>query len=142
MPIPDKQELRRFCDIDGWEETQVTSRDHYRYRKTLDNGDVLRTRVSLGRGPACDDPALWNRIWRHQLQLKSDEEFWEVLQSGQPPVRGAPPAPVVEPQMPAWLFEALVLTFGVDEAEVREMSEDEAMERYLACCKGGGPTPA
>lgn len=142
MPIPDKQELRRFCEIDGWEQTNATSPDHHRYRKRLDDGTVLRTRVSLGRGPACDDPALWNRIWSVQLKLNSQEQFWKVLQTGEPAVRGEPPEPVPEPQMDAWLFEALVQTFGVDEADVRGMNADEALARYLAFCEGGGPTPA
>ncbi len=142
MPIPEKKELRRFCEIDDWEETEATTPDHHRYRKFLDDGSVLRTKISLGRGPVCDDPALWPRIWRHQLGLKSEGEFWEVLNSGKPPLRGDPPEPVPEPQMEAWLFEALVQTVGVDEGEVRAMTAEEALDRYLAFCEGGGPTPA
>jgi len=95
--------------------------------------------VSRGRGPVCADIALWNRIWRHQLGLTSEDEFWEVLKSGVPPTRGGPRQLVAEPQMPAWLFEGLVHTYGVEEDEVRSMSEADALARYLALCERGGP---
>jgi hypothetical protein len=141
VPIPEKRELCRFCEVDGWEKTEATRPDHHRYRKRLEDGTVLRTKVSLGRGPACGDPALWNQIWRHQLALKSEDQFWEVLDTGQPAVRGEPPEPLPEPQMDAWLFEALVHTVGVDEADVRGMDGDEALARYLAFCERGGGKP-
>ena len=136
MPVPDKRDLRRFCELDGWEQTGARSPDHDRYRKTLGNGDILRTRVSHGRGPACDDPALWNRIWRHQLALASEAEFWEVLRTRRPagrsPIRhGAPTTAPRQPGMPAWLFEFLVNVTGVSESDVLDMTEDEAMQRYM-----------
>lgn len=137
MPIPDKKDVKRFCELDGWEETEAVSPDHHRYRKRLDDGTVLRTKVSFGRGPICRAPALWAKIWRHQLGLDSEDEFWEVLKSRRASHRGAPAEPPAEPQMAAWLFEALVYTFGVDEREVRTLSEDEALRRYLDLCQGG-----
>ena len=137
MPIPDKKDVKRFCELDGWEETEAESPDHYRYRKRLDDGTVLRTKVSHGRGAICRAPKLWIKVCRHQLKLQSEDEFWEVLKARKPAQRGAPPQSPAEPQMPAWLFEALVHTFGVDEDEVRSLSEDEALARYLALCEGG-----
>jgi hypothetical protein len=131
VPVPDKKDLRRFCELDGWEQTEASRPDHDRYRKTLENGDILRTRVSHGRGPACDDPALWNRIWRHQLALASEAEFWEVLRTRRPADRGAPPAAPQQPGMPAWLFEFLVNVIGLPENDVLNMTEDEAMQRYM-----------
>jgi hypothetical protein len=131
VPAPDKQDLRRFCEIDGWEQTEARSPDHDRYRKTLENGDILRTRVSHGRGPACDDPALWSRIWRHQLALQSEAEFWEVLRTRRPANRGEPTAAPQQPSMPAWLFEFLVNAIGLPESDVLDMAEDEAMQTYM-----------
>jgi len=134
MPAPTKDELKRFCEIDGWEELKTT--DHWRYKKTLDNGDILRTRVSLGRGPACDDPALWHRIWRHQLALESEDEFWETLRTRNPPARGAPKPPPREPSMPTWLADYLLYRMGRSEEEVFGLSEEEAKELYLRDIRG------
>jgi hypothetical protein len=131
VPLPDKKDLRRFCELDGWEKTKARSPDHDRYRKTLENGDILRTRVSRGRGPACDDPALWNRIWRHQLALQSEAEFWEVLRTRRPANRGVPTAASQQLSMPTWLFEFLVNIIGLSENEVLEMTEDQAMQTYM-----------
>jgi hypothetical protein len=137
VPIPDKKDVKRFCQLDGWEKTEAESPDHHRYRKRLDDGTILRTKVSLGRGPICRAPQLWTRVWRHQLGLESEDEFWEVLRTRKQAPRGAAAEPPPEPQMPAWLFEALVYTFKVDEDEVRSLSEDEALARYLKLCEGG-----
>lgn len=49
MPIPGEKDIRRFCELDGWAETEATSPDHDRYRKRLANGTLLRTKVSHGR---------------------------------------------------------------------------------------------
>jgi hypothetical protein len=141
VPIPDRNDVERFCELDGWEETQAESPDHHRYRKRLDDGTVLRTRVSFGRGPICRVPALWAKVWRHQLKLESEDEFWKVLKTRKPAPRGAPAELPPELQMPAWLFEALLYTFGLDESKVRSLSEGEALARYLALCEGG-ETPA
>jgi hypothetical protein len=141
VPVPDKRELKRFCELDGWEETSATSPDHVRYRKRLDDGNILRTRISHGRGPACDDPNLWHRIWKVQLGLDSEEEFWRVLRTGTPAQRGAPiVADVPTPRMPTWLFEFLVNVVGMAEDEVLGLSEDEAMHRYMQHI--GPPRPA
>ena len=133
MPIPEKRDLKRFCELDGWEETSATSPDHDRYVKRLDDGRVLRTKVSRGRGPVCGDPRLWHRIWRHQLELDHEEEFWEVLNSRRPASRSAtsPEPPAKQQRMPHWLFEFLVAQSGLSEDEVLALTEDEAMEAYL-----------
>lgn len=130
MPVPTKDDLKRFCEIDGWTELRRT--DHHRCKKTLDNGEILRTRVSFGKGTAFDDPRLWQRVWRVQLGLESEDQFWETLRTGEPPQRGAPQEKPREPGMPAWLFEYLVHRMGREEDEVLEMSEEQAMPSTTA----------
>ncbi len=73
--------MKTFVRIDAWEEISRT--DHYRYVKKLVDGKVLRTRISFGRGAAFDDPALWAHVWRRQLDLRSEDEFWAALRTGQ-----------------------------------------------------------
>lgn len=131
MPVPTKDDMKDFVAIDGWEEIRRT--DHHRYVKKLVDGKILRTRVSFGRGPAFDDPGLWRRVWSRQLDLRSEDAFWEALRKREPVDRGLPAA--VEPPphatKPAWLFHYLVDVAGLDAGAVLAMTEEEAMAHYL-----------
>ncbi len=71
--MPRWSELRRFCENDGWELFKQT--DHYYYRKIMAQGDIKRTKVSMG---SKEIPAkLWSRILKQQLQV-SQEYFNRV----------------------------------------------------------------
>lgn len=128
MPQPDFEDLRRFCEIDGWEELHPVrggSGDHRRYRKLLADGTILRTRVSHGRGQI-GDPSLWARIWRHQLGLESEDSFWQALRDGRAVARGgAAPRRPDGPSTPAWVVAGLLRT-GRTEAAIRALRADEA----------------
>ncbi len=102
--------------------------NHRRFRKTLDDGRILRTRVSHG-DDEIGDPSLWRHIWRDQLELESEELFWEALASGQP-VDRSPPSPAPSgPALPGWLVDKLIRTVGLAPAEVAAMNEQEAHDR-------------
>lgn len=138
MPVPTKQQMRDFCTIDEWDETPRT--DHYRYKKLV-GGDILRTKVSLGRGPAFNDPGLWHRVWKHQLALRSEDEFWDALKR-RAPVDRAQPGPAVappsQPTKPAWLVQFLVHVDGLPLGEVLAMTEGDALRRYEERVSEGG----
>lgn len=72
------------------------------------------------------------------MGLESEAELWTVLKSRQPAPRGTSATAPAELQMPASLFEALVLTFGLDEDEVRALNEPDALARYVELCEGPG----
>lgn len=131
MP-PTFGDLRGFCAIDGWEQTKTVKKktgDHFRYRKVLEDGTILRTRASHGNDEIAD-PGLWARIWRHQLGLESEDRFWEALKSGEPVPRAkAAPGPPQKETLPAWLYRELVMLAGVPEAELAELTLEEAIER-------------
>lgn len=131
MPVPDKSELRAFLHADAWEETKRS--DHYRYRKQLAGGEILRTKVSFGRGPAFNDAGLWRHVWKDQLGLASEEAFWETLRTRSPPSRGpaASTASPTGPTKPAWLYEFLVYVTHMDADEVLALSPEEAMRIYM-----------
>lgn len=135
MPQPRLSDLRRFCQIDAWEEVTKGRRrpDHTRYRKVLDSGDVLRTKVSHGRG-TIEDPSLWSHIWREQLGLESEDQFWAALDSGEPVPRATSTASPSGPSKPAWLETQLIYSAGVPEGEVAAMTESEARERWDEFC--------
>ena len=128
MPPPSFDDLRRFCEIDGWEELQRVrggAGDHRRYRKVLADGTILRTRVSHGRGEI-GDPGLWARIWREQLGLEREDVFWQTVRYGRPVDRGDKPvSPPSGPSIPAWVVTGL-LRAGHTESEIRVLGADEA----------------
>ncbi len=133
-------DLRRFCEIDGWEELQRVRGgvgDHRRFRKVLADGTILRTRVSHGSGEIADS-GLWTRIWRDQLGLESEDAFWNALRTGRPVARGeAPPNPPAGPSTPGWVVAGL-LRASVSEAEIRALTADEAQRRLEAIWAGEG----
>ena len=131
MPVPDKSELSAFLNVDAWEETKRS--DHYRYRKQLADGEILRTKVSFGRGPAFNDAGLWRHVWKDQLGLASEDEFWETLRTRRPPPRGqvATLAAPTAPTKPAWLYEFLVHVARMDAEEVLALNPEEAMRIYM-----------
>ena len=111
MPQPRFSDIRRFCSIDEWEElgrVRGGTGDHWRYRKVLTDGTVLRTRASHSNEQIAD-PNLWRRIWREQLGLESEEQFWETLRTGVPVQRTAQVAcPPTGPSIPAWIVQGLL----------------------------------
>jgi hypothetical protein len=131
VPVPDKSDLKAFLRIDGWTETQRT--DHYRYIKHLPSGDILRTKVSFGRGPAFNDPGLWNHVWKDQLKCPSEDDFWTTVKTRTPLERTqaiATTAPT-GPAKPTWLDEFLVNVVQMEPQQVLALSQQDAMEIYM-----------
>lgn len=129
--LPRWSDLRRFCDVDGWEErgrTRGGIGDHYRYRRLLPDGRILRTKASHGNDEI-GDPRLWHHILHDQLELESEDEFWEAVRSGRPAPRvAAEPSPPIGPTIPTWVVSGL-LRAGITEAEIRAMSPEQAQHR-------------
>lgn len=131
MPQPRFSDIRRFCQIDGWEElgrVRGGTGDHWRYRKILPDGTVLRTKASHSNEQIAD-PHLWQRIWRDQLGLEREEQFWEALRSGDPvPRTGQTPSRPSGASIPAWIVQGL-LRAGMREEEIRVLEAGEAQRR-------------
>ncbi len=131
MPRPRFSDLRRFCELDGWEEQRgATGRrgDHFRYRKVLPDGRILRTKASHSDEEIGRD--LWNHIWREQLALENEDQFWEALETREPVDRTrAEEAAPSQPSLPAWLVNNLIRQAGVPPEDVAQMSEEEAREK-------------
>ncbi len=70
---------------------------------------------------------MWKHILRDQLGV-SEKEFWDCLESGTAPSRGAPEVPVREP-IPTGVVSNLITRVGLSEEEVAAMDRDEAIER-------------
>lgn len=66
--MPKWKELRRFCEKDGWELYKET--DHYFYRKVMEDGTILRTKVSKGSKEIPSN--LWKEIRTKQLKVSQE----------------------------------------------------------------------
>jgi len=73
--VPRFRDLLRYVQRDGWEPYGSRRADHYRFRKVLSDGRLVKTMVSrlLGKEIPRD---LWPKIRKQQLGLDSDEAFW------------------------------------------------------------------
>ncbi|MFA7077867.1 MAG: type II toxin-antitoxin system HicA family toxin [Syntrophomonas sp.] len=66
--MPNWKDLKRFCDRDGWEIYKQT--DHWYYQKIMPDGQVKRTKVSMGTGEIKKN--LWRQIREKQLQVSQE----------------------------------------------------------------------
>lgn len=67
--MPSWKELKRYCENDGWILYKET--DHFYYQKTLDDGSILRTKVSMGSGEIGKN--LFREILKKQLKTTKEE---------------------------------------------------------------------
>jgi hypothetical protein len=128
-PTPTFADLRRFCEIDGWEQRRSATGktgDHHRYKKKLADGRILRTKASHSKDEI--GKSLWRHIWNDQLVIDSEDQFWEALRTGQAVDRNAPAGPS-KPTLPGWLVEKLLQEVRLPEEQVRELNEEEALAR-------------
>jgi len=128
-PAPDRAAHRQFCLTEQWTEVQRpaggTVRHHLTYELHLDDGRVLRTRISRppSRGLTYG-PSIWGHILRDQLEV-TEEEFWACVDEGKVPVRSRPAAPPPE-AIPAGIV-FLLRRHGVREEEILALTKAEAV---------------
>jgi hypothetical protein len=67
--MPSWKEIKRFCDNDGWENYKKAT-DHYFCRKLDENGNLKRTKVSMGSGEVYGH--LWKEILNKQLCVSQE----------------------------------------------------------------------
>lgn len=127
-PAPTRADHQKLCTTEGWVQvrnTRDSTGHHVTYELALDDGRILRTRISHPPDRQTYGPSLWAHILRDQLDI-TEEEFWACVESGVRPERGRP-----EPQaeaIPAGLIHQL-LAHGIPEAEIRTMTPAEAIQR-------------
>jgi hypothetical protein len=126
-----RREHVRFCELEGWRQVQSarerTNKHHLTFELSLDDGRILRTRVSRPPNNESYGKALWSHILRDQLCV-TQGEFWSCVDDGNVPVRStaipAPPAAA----LPAGLAHQLVHILQLSSAEVAKLSLAEALE--------------
>ena len=128
---PTWRQVREFCVKQGYQERRT---DHFRYLKALPDRSTSGTMISMGVDAEQVPAGLWSMVWRHQLRLASEEEFWgglrgETVRYAIPPVE-EPPTP-----LPTYLVRFLTNTLHLEEAHIATLTRDEAqqiMNEYYA----------
>ncbi len=120
-----RREHKQFCDIEGWD-TVLDARE-----LALDDGRILRTRISR---PANNDrygPSLWTAILRDQLDATEDA-FWDCVERRVLPPRPGSAGSPAPAGLPASLVHQLKAALGLSDADVAVLSKDEAVARMSA----------
>ncbi|MDF1479380.1 cytotoxic translational repressor of toxin-antitoxin stability system [Leifsonia sp. H3M29-4] len=105
-------------------------RHHATYELTLDDGSILRTRISRPIDRTTYAPSMWAHILRDQLQV-TEEVFWACVRHGVLPARSAP-APRHPRALPLHLLNELVTRVGLTPDSAAELSLEQAVEALAA----------
>ena len=140
MRLPTYAELRRFCEVEGWEDRDRAAHrpkgDHHRYVLTLAAGATLYTRVSHGAG-SIQSRDMWAHILRDQLEVTADE-FWACVDKGILPPRPSPESPTPSEGLPAGLVWQLIRKAGMSEGDVARMTKEQAVAAWDRFLEEGG----
>lgn len=124
MRTPSYDEIREFLRADRWTRTRKTG--HEFFEKVLPNGEILETRASWS-GSKTMSPGRFKAILADQLKV-DQQQFWEVLRTGEPAVRPAP-APESGPHsIPKWLDHDLRRELGFNDEDLAGLTEEAARE--------------
>lgn len=129
-PAPTRADHEKFCQREGWRRARDargrTGTHHITYEFDLPDGRTLRTRISHPPDRTDYGPRLWSHILRDQLQT-DEAAFWACIQDGTPPGRGR--QTVRAETLPSDLVYLLINRVGLSEAEISEMTKEEAIRR-------------
>ena len=128
MKTPDWSEVEAFCHVDGWDEVDHgRSPDHRYYRRLLDDGTVLETRVSHSAKKSMS-PGRWKAILHDPLQV-TEQDFWKALRTKDPVRRLSPLAADAEiEQVPAWAAAVLSSRLRMSPAQIAELGRERAVQ--------------
>ena len=126
-----RREHLRFCELEGWRTVSsarsTPTRHHITFELPLDDGRILRTRVSRPANTESYGPSLWLHILRDQLCV-TQREFWMCVDDGLVPTRSTPMQPPPSTALPAGLAHQLVHVLHLSSAEIETLSLDEATQ--------------
>lgn len=101
-------------------------RHHQTFELTLDDGSILRTRISRPVDRTTYAPGMWAHILRDQLQVDA-ATFWACVTDGILPARSAPPA--TNPKaLPLHVLNELITRVGMAPEGAATLSLAQATE--------------
>lgn len=126
-----RREHVRFCEVEGWRQVQSarerTNKHHITFELPLDDGRILRTRISRPPNNESYGKELWSHILRDQLCVTANE-FWSCVNDGTLPPRSSTQSTIPPTALPAGLAHQLVHILQLSSAEVAKLSLAEALD--------------
>jgi hypothetical protein len=120
---PTWAQIRRFCERQGF---RAAATDHNFYDKVLPDGSTAGTKISFGLADTETVPAaLWSRIWKRQLRLRSEGQFWQGLDGG-PVEYDVPVRPAEAERLPDFLARHLRHDRHLTEEAISATTREEA----------------
>ena len=124
MPrIPTWREVADFCRRNGYERDERNHHTYYTREPTA--GFISQTYLSRGAGNARVPTPLWPRVWRDQLRLASEDDFWKGLDDEEYRY-DLPPTPSVPDPMPPYLARFLRDTLHYTDEQIAAISPEDA----------------
>ena len=114
-------QVRQFCIAQGYQERRG---DHDRYIKVIGR-ESSGTMISHGVDGETVPTQMWVLVWKRQLKLASEEEFWKGLR-GEAVQYAIPPAPESLTPLPAYLERFLRETLHWSPEQIAQTTHDEA----------------
>lgn len=129
-----RRDHKQFCETEDWDLVRDARgravRHHVTYELHLQDGRILRTRVSRPVNGDSYGPGLWSTILKDQLDVTA-EQFWACVRDGVLPPRPGATAPVLAETLPASLAWQLVHTLGLSGDEVSALTREQAVARMV-----------
>jgi len=128
-------EVRRFCERQGFARRET---DHTFFDKTFPGGETAGPKISRGVDGETLTKARWSLVWRRQLRLRSEDDFWRGLEgeSVEYDILAPPASP--EP-LPEYLRRFLTSVRHLTKEEIADTPQDEAMRLWYTHLSGGTP---
>jgi hypothetical protein len=123
-------DARDFCRKQGYRATRT---DHYHYLKILADGSTSGTTFSMGKDSEGVPSQMWSRVWRRQLRLASEDDFWRGPRGEAVGYSIRPIAEVAQP-LPDYLRRFLKDVLHRSDEEIagttREQAQQELNDYY------------
>ena len=140
-PAPTRRDHEDFCKAEGWSPVRnarggLSGHHAVTFELQLNDGRILRTRISHPPDGSTYGANIWDHILRDQLDVDA-ASFWACVRDGVKPERSKQETPAEA--LPADLAYLLVSRLKLSTAEVAAISRDEAialMQQYWSSGAG------
>lgn len=100
---------------------------HLTFELALDDGRILRTRISRPADATQYSPGLWRHILADQLEV-TEAEFWECVRDKVRPNREGDAIARPGDGLPAWLVGRLIGELHLTQEQIAGLDEERARE--------------